>query len=120
MPSRERYIEKHRDQGLCIRCPNEAMPGRYLCPKCARKQGIINKNNYEINRSYRLEYRRNQVDKYKKEGRCTECSAPLDEEDRGFVTCLTCRIKATVPRTGRLNAINYAHYARKFQLVPVR
>jgi hypothetical protein len=40
-----------------------------------------------------------QKQKRKKEGRCRDCSKPLNDElDGGHVTCLNCRLKCRRPR----------------------
>lgn len=73
MTKQERYKLRHKSQGLCIFCPKPSVPETFLCTSCAeisqvRRQG------------------------YKKDRRCTRCSAPLDPDaDGGNVTCINCR-----------------------------
>lgn len=82
MTPQKRYVMRHAERGLCVKCPNPAVPGILVCEKCREKQHIIN-----IKSKPRI------VKKYKEQRRCIGCSAPLESDDK--VTCMNCRCPAT-------------------------
>jgi hypothetical protein len=42
----QRLYERKRAQGLCVRCPNTARPGRSLCTPCARARAAYLRDRY--------------------------------------------------------------------------
>jgi DNA-directed RNA polymerase subunit RPC12/RpoP len=71
------YKRLHREMGLCQNCSNKAKYPNRLC-----ENHIVTRMNTNI--------KTRKV--YKEGGRCTRCSATLDNEvDNGFLTCINCR-----------------------------
>ena len=87
------YKQKHKEQGLCRDCSRLALPKRVLCiihsiNNSARiKAWLQLKNNHEkvLKANYELKKR------YRATNRCPACSAPLGEQDEGYVRCVNCR-----------------------------
>ena len=80
-----KYKQKHKKAGLCIDCSRPAKAGRVRCDRHALYQCKKDKaSNYARVKNYR--------EKWRKEGRCTTCAAPLDiDADCNMVTCINCR-----------------------------
>lgn len=66
------YVERHKADGRCVRCPAQAVPNRTLCPRCALQQATYvkgrRKENNARQRTVRLERRA--------AGQCTDCGLP--------------------------------------------
>ena len=75
------YKKRHIAAGLCPFCALPAAPGKRLCR-------VHLKQNADSN--IKVSSKRRQ--RYRDEGRCTRCSAPLDPDcDPGHVECINCR-----------------------------
>jgi len=89
------YKQRHKEQGLCRDCSRPALPMRLHCiihNEHYRKY-IKDKNKIPEIHAILLESSRKLKEKYRKTNRCPKCSAPLGEQDKGYVTCINCRIR---------------------------
>jgi hypothetical protein len=76
---RKRYQERHFKMGLCIRCPNQAEPGKKYCSDCLE----IKRHEFDY-KAHRLWREANK--------KCKRCGTPLDEDADGpWRYCINCR-----------------------------
>ena len=85
----KKYKDKHRLAGLCIDCSRPARVGYLQCE-------IHSGNNRERSIRDMPEVRQ----KYKDEGKCVVCSAPLPDIDAkdGYSACCNCRHSFLKPK----------------------
>lgn len=74
MASKHRHIQA----GLCIQCGRPAVAGKLRCELCLAKDAALTKQRITKQRQ-----------RYRDEGRCTRCSAPLDDPSKAL--CINCR-----------------------------
>ena len=94
-----KYKQRHKDLGLCVNCSEPKHRENQLCLKHIRSRKI---SNYTCRMKYILKNReliKRQKERYRNEGRCITCSAPLDvDADNGHVNCTNCRHNIHTPR----------------------
>ena len=91
-----KYKQKHREQGLCVDCSRPALPFRIHCIIHNEKVRVRTKEWLEKpgNRERRVKSVRKLRQLYRDTNRCCKCSAPLGEQDEGYMTCVNCRDSA--------------------------
>jgi len=83
------------------------MAGHTACPRHFKSHYEAHRKYVENNRDKLRQRSAERKQKRKKEGRCTDCGKPLDNEvDGGYLSCLNCRIKLRRPQW-MANGINY-------------
>ena len=87
------YKQKQKDQGLCRDCPRPVLPGRVQCIIHNEKYRFCAQEYLKDPKKYQRQCERNRKQKelYRKTNRCPKCSAPLGEQDKGYVGCVNCR-----------------------------
>ena len=79
MDSRKTYVQRHRDQGLCVKCPQKAHYGDY----CER--------HWEIHLLAIAKYRVRSRKARELQGLCLICGIALDKEmDENRRICINC------------------------------
>lgn len=80
----------------CHNCRKaDTLEGYARCEACLNKDLLDKRRRYldPEKRARMLEHGQKMKEKYKAEGRCIKCAAPLDGEAmaKGYVTCINCR-----------------------------
>jgi hypothetical protein len=71
------YRKRHKEQGLCIECSHQAVPGRVRCVHCLLADRVRQRKNYYKYHRKHLEKRRKEI-KYRIENHlCRSCGAPM-------------------------------------------
>lgn len=97
--SRKKYIQRHKELGLCIHCPRKALDRSLLCLLHYSKKQEYDKKRYQENKVRLNALKQKLRKKYKENNQCTSCSMPLLDEDIGiYVTCESCRSYRTIPK----------------------
>jgi hypothetical protein len=84
-----RYVQWHKEAGLCVKCPEPATHGD-MCRKCWMK-----------NKEIKIRYRRKLSEVRAKEGVCANCGVKLDPESDPKVTCINCNMSRLRRERGR-------------------
>lgn len=90
------YRKRHRELGLCTRCPRPAEPGHVQCQYHIQYEAD---SNWRWRRDHLDHYRHYEKDRSvikrqarKDNNQCIRCGIPLrDDMDAGRVKCLNCR-----------------------------
>jgi len=83
------YKQLHRETGLCIYCSEPVYKGYSRCLKHIRSHAVGGAKAY-LNNKDRWDARsRANKERYVATGRCVECSAPLNESEKGR-SCSNC------------------------------
>ena len=87
------YKQKHRDLGLCVNCSEPVYRDLSRCLKHARNHAKCDANYYINNKAKRQAKMKKIRARYRDEGRCQECSAPLDPYaiEKGLKGCSNCQ-----------------------------
>jgi hypothetical protein len=85
----QKYRKWHRKVGLCVDCPEKAVPGQIRCPYCNAKANELGKMYYQKNRERELERKTIRRQRRRESGRCPQCGAP--REDETLISCANCR-----------------------------
>jgi len=102
------YRKRHKALGLCMDCPNPAIPGMTRCASC-------NYSNLRRNAKYRRQHPGRQRAKKAKEyrerkdaGRCPKCGRILTDYDEGNIQCSVCTLHLGRPKElGRRKVVIY-------------
>jgi len=86
-----RWKKEHEKRGLCISCNREAVPGFKSCALHLEKNRERARRWRKNNPKRVKEYRSLVSERYRKEGRCSHCGAPLLEDypNKICVNCIT-------------------------------
>ncbi len=93
---RKKYRDRYIANGRCVDCPKKATVGAH-CHSCRMKNIERASKYYKNNREKRIAYAMRNQQKRVEEGRCKECGAPLQEEDKPCLRCFNCRTRARRP-----------------------
>ena len=81
--AKQRQRDRNKALGLCINCHR---PARIYHVKCEVCEDATRRNRH----------RREDRARLRSEGRCPDCSRPMDEDaDKGYKTCVNCRSRST-------------------------
>lgn len=90
--SMKRYYEC-KAEGICVRCRrNKAVEGKTLCKACAGKVAVYYKSYYECTKERQNMHSKNNYEKKKAAGLCTDCMRKLPEGNK-TVRCPECAKK---------------------------
>lgn len=96
MDFRKRYMQKHKDLGLCVYCSRKAIVDKRtltLTTRCWFHTLYVQKRNqlsYEKNRKKIMKGVKKRQERYRKEGRC-RCGRELDKSIDGGKSCPVCK-----------------------------
>jgi len=88
-----KYKQRHKEQGLCKDCSRPALPMRSYCIIHGEKYNLRFKEWMKNPAHYKSHHETLKKIRqlYRDTNRCIVCSAPLGEQDEGYVTCMNCR-----------------------------
>jgi hypothetical protein len=104
------YAQKDRDRrkekGICLQCKNKVSPSSKR--HCLFHQSINvvrSRRVYSAQREKRIAYSRERYFRLKREGKCTACGMPLNNESSVGSKCLNCHMKSngTIRRDKKCN-----------------
>jgi len=91
---RKTYRDKHEALGLCVSCPNPALPGTKYCGLCTSKSRQRSRKRYQKHKESVNERSQLRRQGYRSSGRCIICSRHLDSDmDAGNVVCTYCIVR---------------------------
>lgn len=83
-----KYKQSHKEKGLCVSCSRKAIPGMVLCAVHSESQRQRDLKRYWNNHEYEKNRLLNDKRRRRKEGRCTMCGKPLNDEEN--IVCINC------------------------------